>query len=151
MMDLSQFPQSFFSYFMNVGIGFLMSFMLVPGVSAMYSMAVWLYVIGFVKLMPLVIIFLGGLSWKEFGTKLLEQLGNHYLGLSILFLYFSIAIAYKNLDQKVAWGTQIGIVIIILVLLKIIDFLKNIYHYYKGDTTTFPNPLDSIMNTDKLQ
>jgi len=143
-MDISQFPQSVISYAFNVMSGFFMSFMLVPGVSAMYSGAVWVYMIGFVKLMPLAIVFLGGLSWKDFGTKLLEQVGRHYLSLSILFLYFSISIANKNLDQKVAWGTHAGIVIIILMLLGIIDFLKNIYHYYKGDITTFPNPLDLI-------
>ena len=144
MMDISQFPQSIISYLMNVMVGFMMSFMLVPGVSALYSLAVWVYVIGFVKLMPLVIVFLGGLSWKDFGTKLLEQFGRHYLSLSILFLYLSITIANKNLDQKVAWGTHAGIVFIILMLLGIIDFLKNVYHYYKGDITKFPNPLDLI-------
>jgi|688.fasta_scaffold453040_1 hypothetical protein len=143
-MDLSQFPQNIISYIISVMMGCLMSFILVPGVSAMYSIAVWLYVIGFVKLMPLVIIFLGGLSWKELGSKLLEQLGRHYIGLTVLFLYWSIAIANKNLDQKVAWGTHAGIIILILMSLNIFDFLKNIYHYYNGDITSFPNPMCAL-------
>jgi hypothetical protein len=100
--------------------------------------------------MPLVIIFLGGLSWKELGNKILEQLGRHYIGLTVLFLYWSIAIANKNLDQKVAWGTHVGIIILIFMSLNIFDFFKNIYRYYNGDNTSFPNPLD-LMKEGKTQ
>ena len=67
--------------------------------------------------------------------------------MTILFLYYSIAIAYKNLDQKVAWGTQAGIIILILILLKIFSTITKLYHYYNGDIDTFPNPITDMMNT----
>jgi hypothetical protein len=147
IMDISQFPQNFFSYGISVMMGFIMSFMLVPGFSLLYSLAVWIYVIGFVKLMPFVLVYLGDLSWKELGSKILEQFGKHYVGLTVLFLFYSISIAYKNLNQQVAWGTQLGIIVLIMLLLKIIAFLKNVYYYYTGDISTFPNPLDIIVDT----
>ena len=94
--------------------------------------------------MPLVLIFLGGLSFKELGKKILDQWSKHYISLCVLFLVFSIDIATKNLDSKVAWGTKIGIVVLIMILLNVILFLKQLYHYIKGDTKNFPNPLDII-------
>lgn len=141
MMDLSQFPQGLIRYILIVMLGFFISFCVVPGFSALMSLGVWIYVIVFLKFMPLFFVYLGGLSWKELGSKLLEQVGKHYVGLTIMLLYYSIAIAYKNLDQKVAWGTQAGIIILILILLKVFTYIKILYHYYKGDIDTLPNPL----------
>ena len=143
-MDISQFPVSVISYFISVMIGFAMSFMIVPGTSLLYSLAVWIYMIGFVKLMPIALVLLGGFTFKELGIKILEQFSKHYIGLTVLFLFYSIAIAYKNLDQKVAWGTQIGIVVLIMMLLNVIIFLKNVYYYITGDIKEFPNPFDFI-------
>jgi hypothetical protein len=147
MLDVDKFPQGIIQYVVKVMLGFLVSFVLVPGISAMYSLAVWGYVIAFVYLSPFFIVYLGGLPWGEFGNKILEQLGRHYVSLSILFLYYSIEIANKNLDQKVAWGTKIGIFFLILVLLKLITTFKNMYHYFKGDITTFPNPITDMMSS----
>jgi len=150
VMDLTQFPQSMFFYFINVMLGFAMSYMFVPGISGLYSLAVWVYMIGFVKLMPFALIFLGGLSVSELGSKILDQFGKHYIGLSIIFLFYSIAICYKNLDQKVAWGAHITIIILILILLNVIIFMKQlwyyIYHSFKGDIKNleFPNPFAII-------
>jgi hypothetical protein len=147
MMDISQFPQGIIKYLMNVLIGFLVSFALVPGVSALYSIGVWIYVLAFIKLMPLFLVYLGGLSWGNLFEKIIVQFKRHYAGLSILFLYFSIAIAYKNLDQQVAWGTHIGIIVLILIMLNLISTITNMYHYLKGDTTTFPNPVTDMMES----
>jgi len=151
MADLSQLPQSVINYFLNVFLGGWMSFFFVPGISALYSLAVWYYVIGFIYFMPLAIIYYGDTPWREFGSKLLDQIGRHYIGLTVLFLYGSISIANKNLDQKVAWGTHIGIIILILMSLipNLADFLNSAYHYFKGDITTFPNPLDLLKDKTK--
>jgi hypothetical protein len=151
MMDISQFPQGIIRYFMNVFMGFLMTFLLLPSVSALYSLGVWVYVIAFLKLMPLFLVYLGGLSWGDLGSKIFEQLRRHYIGLSVFFLFSSISIAYKNLDQKVAWGTQAGIIVLILLLLKVFNFIINVYHYYKGDITTFPNPVTDIISEIEMQ
>jgi len=147
MLDLSQFPGGLIRYIMTVVLGFLISFVIVPGFSLFFSLGVWIYVIAFLKLMPLFFVYFGGLSWKEVGSKILEQVGKHYAGLTILFLYYSIAIAYKNLDQKVAWGTKAGIIILILILLKIFSTITKLYKYYNGDIDTFPNPITEMMNT----
>jgi hypothetical protein len=147
MMDVDKFPQGLIQYVMNVLLGCLMSFVLVPGVSALFSLGVWAYVVAFIYLSPFFLVYLGGLSWSEFGSKILEQLGRHYVSLSILFLYYSISIAYKNLDQKVAWGTHLGIIVLILILLKLITTFKNMYLYFKGDITTFPNPITDMMSS----
>ena len=141
VMDVSQFPQSIISYMISIMIGCLMSFLLVPGVSLLYSVAVWAYMIGFVKLLPLVLVYFGGLSWTELGTKILEQFGKHYVGLTIIFLFYSISISYKNLNQQVAWGTHIGIIVLILMLLNVFGFLYNIYLYLRGKITSIPNPM----------
>ena len=141
VMDVSQFPQSMISYIISIMMGCFMSFFLVPGVSLLYSLGVWAYMVGFVKLMPLVLVYLGGLSWKELGSKILEQFGKHYVGLTILFLFYSISISYKNLNQKVAWGTHIGIIVLILMLLNVFGLLLNIYRYLTGKITSIPNPM----------
>uniref|UniRef100_A0A6C0B9T7 Uncharacterized protein n=1 Tax=viral metagenome TaxID=1070528 RepID=A0A6C0B9T7_9ZZZZ len=147
MMDVDRFPNGIIQYCMHVVLGFLMTFILVPVVSAIYSINVWIYVVGFFYLSPLYLVYMGGLTWSEFGNKIIEQLGRHYSSLTILFLYYSISIAYKNLDQKVAWGTKIGIVMIILILLRLLTTFKNIYNYFKGDITTFPNPITDMMSS----
>jgi hypothetical protein len=144
VMDISQFPQSSINYGISILLGFIMSFILLPSISFIYSLAVWVYIIGFVKLMPLVLVYLGGLSWKELGKKILDQCGRHYISLTVLFLFYSINIAYKNLNQQVALGTQIGIIVLIMILLKIFVFIKNLYYYFKGDISTFPNPFDIL-------
>lgn len=145
-MDITQFPVSMISYFISVMIGFAMSYMIVPGTSLLYSLSVWAYMIGFVKLMPIALILLGGLSFKELCSKILEQFSKHYIGLTVLFLFYSIAISYKNLNQKVAWGTQIGIVVLILILLNVFKSIKNIYLYLTGNITSIPNPMCDILS-----
>jgi hypothetical protein len=151
VMDIGQFPQGIIKYIINIIVGFLMTFLLLPSVSALYSLGVWVYVIAFLKLMPFFLVYLGGLSWKDFGKKVFEQLRRHSIGLSVFFLFSSISIAYKNLDQKVAWGTQAGIIVLIMMLLKIFSFIKNMYHYFKGDITTFPNPVTDIISEIEMQ
>ena len=140
-LDVSQFPVGIIRYIVNVLMGFLVSFILVPGVSALYSMGVWVYIIAFFKLLPLFLVYFGGISWGNLVEKILDQFVKHYVGLTIIFLYLSITIAYKNLDQKVAWGTHIGIIVIIFIILKLISTLKNIYLFIKGDITSIPNPM----------
>jgi hypothetical protein len=58
-----------------------------------------------------------GMSWEEFGKQILKEIADHVRGLTILFLYFSIEIAYKNLDEKIALGYYIASICIILYLL----------------------------------
>jgi hypothetical protein len=148
MLDLSQFPQGIIRYCMNVFIGFLMTFFFLPSVSGLYSLGVWVYVIAFVKLMPFFLVYVGGLSWGDFGSKLLEQYRKHFIGLTIILLFSTISIAYKNLDQRVALGTQIGIIVIILMLLKVFKFIQNLYLYFKGELTSIPNPFTDIMESE---
>ena len=143
-LDISQFPQGIIRYMMNIMLGFLITFLIVPGVSAIYSVSVWIYIIAFIKLMPLFLVYVGQLSWGDLFSKIVEQFKRHYIGLSIIFLYLSIAIAYKNLDQKVAWGTHIGIVILIILILKVFNTLKNIFLYSTGEITSIPNPMCDI-------
>jgi hypothetical protein len=151
MMDISQFPGGIIKYLMNVLLGFLISFLIVPGVSILYSLSVWAYIIAFIKLMPLFLVYLGGISWGDLFEKILEQFRIHYIGLTIMFLYFSIKIAYKNLDQKVAWGTHIGIVILIIIILNLITTIKNIYLYLTGSITSIPNPMCNLQPPSKTK
>ena len=144
MLDVTQFPQGVIFYFTNVMLGFIMTYILVPGISGLYSLAVWAYVVGFIQFLPLVLIFLGGLSFKELGQQILDQWSKHYISLCVLFLIYSIDIANRNLDSQVAFGTKIGIFALIMILLNVILFLKQLYHYIKGDIKEFPNPMDII-------
>ena len=140
--SMTQLPGVLFKYLLNILYGCLISFVIVPGFSALSSVCVWGYIVAFLKAMPLFLVYIAGISWKDFFKKLLEQFGNHFAGLTILFLYYSIAISYKNLDQKIAWGSHIGIIVLIIMLLNIIGMIKNLYRSITG--TELSNPFSSL-------
>ena len=112
-------------YFLSIAGGYGVTFMLVPMASYCIGIAYGIYMMLFFNFLPVFLIYYGEMTVKEFFTQLFKQMSDHWAGLSILFLYFSINIAYRNLNKQIAIGAQIGSILLILYLLNIFGHAKN--------------------------
>ena len=128
--NLGGFPP--FTYLYNGFFGLLTTFFFTPLVSILSSFAVWGYVIALLNFTPIFLIAYAGMSFGELFKQLRYEIGDHYKGLSLIFLYLSIASAYKNLEQNVAYGVTIGILIIGFFILDIWGIIVGIYNYLFG-------------------
>jgi hypothetical protein len=122
---LGNFPYSIFTYFGRICLGFFITVFALPIISGLASLGVWVYLLSIMFLWPLFLIFVGGMNWKDCVTQIVKQIMYHKIGLCVIFLFYSIAIAYKNFNKPIAFGTHLGIVILILLLLNIFVIIKN--------------------------
>ena len=124
-LGIGNFPSNIFPYISRVLYGCFITFFALPMVSFVSSISVWAYLMLLLNFLPLFLIFIGGMNWKDCIRDIITQIIYHKIGLCIIFLFYSIGIAYKNLNKPIALGTHLGIVILILLLLNIFVVLKN--------------------------
>ena len=123
-IDDWMFMYNIFIYLMHIGGGYILTFMLIPLFSYFIGAFYGLYMMLFFNFLPLFLVFYGGMTFTEFFTQACKQIAAHWAGLAILFLFFSINIAYKNLDKNIALGFQIGSMFLILSLLNVFGQAK---------------------------
>jgi len=126
-LGLGTFPSSIINWIGRVYYGFFITFFVLPIVSFASSLSVWAYLMLLINFLPLFLIFIGGMNWKDCIRNIITQISYHKIGLCAIFLFYSIAIAYKNFNKPIAFGTHLGIVIFILLLLNIFVLLKNAF------------------------
>ena len=120
------------SYLFNAVFGLLVTFFLTPLVSVVACVAVWGYVIALLNLTPIFLYVYAKMTLTEIFTQLRHEIADHYKGLSLIFMWMSIASAYKNLEQNIAYGVTIGIFIIGFIILDIWGIMVSIYNYIFG-------------------
>jgi hypothetical protein len=122
---LGKFPWNIFKYIGRLWFGGFITFFVLPIMSGAFSLGAWAYLFLFIKLLPLFLIFYGKMDLEQCAKDIFNEILNHKIGLCAIFLFYSIAIAYKNLNKPIAFGVHLGIVILILLVLNIFVILKN--------------------------
>jgi len=120
-MDDWWFLYNIMVYLFYIAGGYMLTFTIVPMISYFIGALYGLYMMLFFNFLPLFLVFYAGMTFTEFFTQVFKQIEKHWVGLTILFLYFSINIAYKNLDKNIALGVQMGIMFLILSLLNVFN------------------------------
>lgn len=113
------------NYIRSILFGCFITFFALPSVSLVSSLSVWVYLLLLTQLLPLFIIFVGGMDAVSCIKQIITQIIYHRIGLCAIFLFYSISIAYKNFNKPIAFGVHLGIVIAILLLLNVFIILKN--------------------------
>ena len=97
--------------------GALYTMNILPNFSWGISFICWAYLILFFYFLPVFILCYSGMTTTEFFKQLGTQISTHWASLTIVFLFFSINNGYRNLDENIAFGMQMGCMGIILFLL----------------------------------
>jgi hypothetical protein len=112
-------------YIANIWWGFIFSFGAIPFTIFWSVVSVSIYVVLFYVLHPFIVVGNGIQTWSQLYNDYKTTFYEYFKSLTILFLFLSISIAYRHLNSSVAFGVNIGIVCIIILLLNVLNIIRD--------------------------